>query len=279
MRFLAALFNGGEPLLRPKLLMRAIEYFEHNAVLTSGVLPIPAGLDAGILVVLDGQRSMHDALRGQGSYDAVLKNLRHQPDKKVLLYVTLTTANRDATRHLPALVEKTGARGALVNFYAGKSGDPLLLEHGDRDRVIDELLEMTDLHPEALLNPPGALELLRTQSHEALAGSCVFQYGGLAVDEQLQVKDPCVYGECSSCESCGLAVAGMYAASAMGDRISKAMLDVIFPRKTGFRPLPVTEESDPAPLGNTLEGDGLGITAVDGSVISGDFPTQVTSED
>jgi hypothetical protein len=277
MRFEAALFTGGEPLLRPKLLAEAIDIFDHNAVLTSGVLPIPTTLQAGILVVLDGEKSIHDALRGKGTYDAVVGNLRRYPRDKALLYVTLTTANQDAAEHLPALVEHTGARGALVNFYAGQPGDPLLLEHTERDQVINGLLAMIEEKPGVLLNPPGSLELLRTHQHGELSGHCVFQYGGLAVDEHLEVKDPCTYGECGACESCGLAVAAMYAASALGDRLSKAVLDVIFPPRIKARSLPVNQKAGHrADAEPTMVVQRQEATALDASALNS-FPTELNS--
>ena len=62
----SAFWVGGEPMLRPKLLLKAMALFSRNALATSGVVTLPKEIAerAGILLSVDGPAPLHDALRG-----------------------------------------------------------------------------------------------------------------------------------------------------------------------------------------------------------------------
>jgi Fe-coproporphyrin III synthase len=225
-RLHTAFWVGGEPLLEPERLRRAMPLFTRNAVATSGVVPIPPDLDAGLVVSLEGLEGTHDALRGRGAFARALVNLARLPPGRFVANVTLTRLTMGAVEQLPALVEQTRAAGAVVGFFTGPQDSPLAVPRVLRDRVIDRLQSLAAAHPEVLLSPPAALELLRVGS--ALGPSCPYRTTDLAFDTLLRPRRPCTFGASADCASCGCPLLALRVAMEAGDASSRARLDAVF---------------------------------------------------
>lgn len=225
----SAFWVGGEPLLRPDLLRRAIRLFERNCIATSGMLPIPADWPVGWLVSLDGLRAQHEALRGPGTFDAVMHRLRELPRGRAVLSTTLTAATLDAIEDVPPMVAESGAAGALVGFYVGRAGDPLRVDGARRDEAVDRLHDLASRHPGVLLNPAAAIEALRPSS-VASRRPCIYRDRAIAFDPALGVKHPCTFGARASCESCGCPVVALHRARETGEEASAVLLRAAFPR-------------------------------------------------
>lgn len=220
-----ALWLGGEPLLQPDLLVRASRLFRRNAVVTSGLLPVPDALEAGLLVSIDGLEAEHDLLRGRGAYRRVLRVLPRLRARRFALQLTLTAPTLGAIDDLAQLVAQTGATGVLVGFFMGAASSPFAVDALARSRAVDRLLA---LEPGLVLNPPASLELLRWPG--ALAAQCAYREGDLAFDVRLNQKVPCTFGEAADCSSCGCPILSARAAMAAGDRASGALLRGLFRR-------------------------------------------------
>lgn len=225
----SALWIGGEPLLRLDLLRRAMARFPRNAVVTSGLVPIPSDLDAGLLVSLDGPRRLHDALRGAGSFDRVVANAQRLPPGGFALSTTLTVGSLDTIEALPALVHLTGAMGALLGFAVATVDAVHRIEADARDRAVDRLQRLAATRPGVILNPPEALEWFRPARGPELARSCVYRSRAIAFDPQLREKRPCSFGAAASCLLCGCGAVTAQRAMADGSPASAELLGRLFP--------------------------------------------------
>jgi MoaA/NifB/PqqE/SkfB family radical SAM enzyme len=227
----SAFWIGGEPLMKPDLLRRAMAIFSRNAVATSGAYPIPRDLDAGLLVSIDGPKDIHDALRGEGAFDTAMKNIEPLPEKTFALATTLTTLSVDTIGTFPDLVASTRALGLLVGFHVGRPGDASRLDHERRDRAVDRLLELREAHPGVLLNTERSLELFRSDHARDIAKGCIYRHKAHAFDVHCEIKEPCTFAENASCDACGCPVVMLHAAWEDGDEGCGTLLHALFPKR------------------------------------------------
>jgi MoaA/NifB/PqqE/SkfB family radical SAM enzyme len=228
----SAFWIGGEPLLKPDLLRRAMALFNRNAVATSGALPIPTDLDAGLLVSIEGDKQTHNGLRGEGAFDAAMENIRRLPAKSFAIATTLTSISVDCIDTLPDLVASTRALGILVGFHVGRAGDPLRLDDRHRDAAVDRLLALQESHPGVLLNSSGAIELFRTRYGGEVSNDCIYRSRAVAFDVRLEVKKPCTFAENAACDVCGCPVVVAHAAWRRDDSASGGLLHALFPKRS-----------------------------------------------
>ncbi|MBI3185974.1 MAG: hypothetical protein HYZ28_27880 [Myxococcales bacterium] len=227
----SALWVGGEPLLRAGVLRRAIELFPRNAVVTSGMVPIPPDLEAGVLVSVEGPEDLHDRLRGRGAFGRVEQQLSALPARAFGLMVTLTRSTLAAIERLPEVVERTRALGAMVGFYVGQPDAEHRVDGSERDRAVDRLLEVSRRHPGVVLNTRASLELFRPSRAKDWAQGCIYRDRAIAFDPLLRPKSPCTYGGYASCEICGCPVVAAQISRAMGDGPSDELLRTLFVRR------------------------------------------------
>jgi MoaA/NifB/PqqE/SkfB family radical SAM enzyme len=227
----SAFWIGGEPLMKPDLLRRAMEVFPRNAVATSGEHPIPTDLDAGLLVSIEGPREIHDALRGEGAFDKAMNHMSALPEKSFALATTLTTLSVDTIGTFPELVKSTRALGLLVGFHVGRPDDPARLDDGRRDRAVDQLLYLREKQPGVLLHSEAAIELFRSTHRQDIAKRCIYRTKAHAFDVHFEIKQPCTFAENASCDACGCPVVMLHAAWEDGDEASGTLLHALFPRR------------------------------------------------
>jgi hypothetical protein len=220
---------GGEPLLRESLLRKAMALFDRNCVSTSGYLPIPANLPAGLLVSLDGPEALHDRLRGLGSFQRVLRHTAVLPSGTWVISLTLTAATIEAVPHLPALLAQTTALGIVVGFHVGPAGDPLRIDGAAREEAVDTLLALHESAPGVLLNTPASLEWFRPQRLSVPRIPCMYADRALAFDVRLEIKPPCTFGAVAACDTCGCPMVAAQRAIQEGDAASRALLRRAFP--------------------------------------------------
>lgn len=224
----SAFWVGGEPLLRPRLLRSAMVYFPRNAVVTSGAVPIPADLDAGLFVSLDGPPELHDQLRGQRAFALAERHLSALPHGRFALMTTLTRATLAAIERAPEVVARTRAAGVLFGFSTGNAAHAVT--GALRDQAVDRILKLRCHYPGLVLNTPEALALFR-QGQSARWRHCVYRSTAIAFDASLTPKIPCTFGARADCEACGCPVVGLQLARAGGDRASELALRDLFPAR------------------------------------------------
>lgn len=224
----AALWSGGEPLLRLALLRSAMRLFSGNLVMTSAMVPIPDDLGCGVLVSVDGPRELHDGLRGSGAFERAMGHIRRLTRGTFALATTLTARSLDAIEALPELVEASGARGVLVGFAVGPRDDALQVRGIERDIAVDRLHRIGTRHPGVLLNPRAMLEGYRPTAARAIAESCCYRGRAVAFDPALRVKWPCTFGDAADCAACSQPLVVARWAANRGDRASQSLLDGLF---------------------------------------------------
>lgn len=228
----SAFWIGGEPMLKPDLLRRAMRLFRRNAVATSGALPIPTDLDAGILISIEGDKQTHDALRGEGTFDSAMKNVRRLPAKSFAIATTLTSASVECIDTLPDLVMSTKAMGILIGFHVGRRDDPSHLDARRRDAAVDQLLELHETYPGVLLHTREAIELFRSCHGRDVMKRCIYRDRAVAFDVRLEVKRPCTFAENAECDACGCPVVIAHASWQKDDVASGALLHALFPKRS-----------------------------------------------
>jgi len=226
----SAFWIGGEPLLRPDLLRKAMALFPRNAIATSGVIHIPTDLGAGLLVSIDGPREVHDTLRGEGAFDTAMRNMAELPAQSFALATTLTAQSVEYISSLPELVASTRALGILVGFHVGRPGDPSRVDGRRRDQAVDELLRIHRDYPGTLLHSRDAIELFRSCYSEEVAKTCIYKDKAVSFDVNFKIKEPCTFAENASCDACGCPVVIAHAAWNGGDEASKGLLQALFPK-------------------------------------------------
>ncbi|MEM4275394.1 MAG: radical SAM protein [Candidatus Nitrosocaldaceae archaeon] len=215
---------GGEPLLHMDLVKVFCEEMpRHVSVVTNGTLPLQRleGLYF-YFVSIDGNRDVHDQIRGKGSYDRTKKNIfdyiehysdnRYKAWKDIWLSLTINSLNymsiEDCVDEWHGRVNKIA-----VQFHTPFiKRDPLLLPFGKkRDDVILKLLKLKKKYPKFIANQSKQLELLRKSwgGKGTTPISCP-SWAILSLDHMGRVKRPCCIGSADTdgikpiCEECGL---------------------------------------------------------------------------
>ncbi len=139
----AAIIYGGEPMLRPGMCEAASRIFDHPLVFTNGTQGF-GSFDAQWILSLDGTREVHDSIRGAGTYDCVVENLRKAPRRPVV-HTTITRKNQHNLEEFLDDVSRLPVRGVGFSFYTPhKSRDEsdLCIPVSERDGILDELLRL-----------------------------------------------------------------------------------------------------------------------------------------
>jgi Fe-coproporphyrin III synthase len=144
------MLEGGEPMLWrdgrktiKDVVDKARELFPCVCMTTNGTIPWEhLGLDR-VWVSLDGPRSVHDSIRGDGVFDRVLNNLGCEAHRGTFVSSTINRVNMRSIPELMSCLSDLVA-GVTIQFHYPYGGlpDPLYVERGERAAVLDELMSM-----------------------------------------------------------------------------------------------------------------------------------------
>ncbi len=145
---------GGEPLLRDDI-GELIRFIKHEGIfcelVTNGILiekKIDDIKEIDLLCVsLDGDKNTNDKLRGNGTYEKVIKGLEiaSKYHLKIRIHAVLSryNANRDNINHLAGLARKYratfGYSTPIIDAEPGTSRIPFLLERDELQSFLNEL--------------------------------------------------------------------------------------------------------------------------------------------
>jgi MoaA/NifB/PqqE/SkfB family radical SAM enzyme len=206
------LWMGGEPLLRKSLLRAGVGIFEGSTVTTNGTLPlVDLGPEVLYVVSLDGPRPINDAVRGPGSFDRVLRNLRSLPadfSSPVQVQCTVTPVNQ---AHLEELIlELSDTPVAWMTFsFVVPSGDeesqlcwPTLEARMD---AVNEVLRLKAAYPGFVRNRTRSLELMAPELAPEVVAHCPSKSHVLPLwlDGDRFTTPFCCYGNDVDCARCG----------------------------------------------------------------------------
>lgn len=228
------LWMGGEPLLRPRLLRAGVALFDHSTVTTNGTLKlVDLGPGALYVVSLDGPRDINDGVRGAGSFDRVLANLRALPadfSTPIQVQCTVTPVNQAHLEDLLGELIDTPVAWMTFSFVVPSQGEqselcwPTLEE---RMHAVREVQRLKAAYPGFVRNRARSLELMAPDLAPAVTARCPSKQYVLPLwlDGDSFTTPFCCYGNDVDCDRCGAWVVFDFAARIDATAADEARLD------------------------------------------------------
>jgi MoaA/NifB/PqqE/SkfB family radical SAM enzyme len=160
------LFMGGEPMIRRKLVLEAMQLFEFSSIVTNGTYGIPSVPGHLVTVSVDGPEPLNDHLRGKGVFQRV-KQAVHARERgdgtTVILQMAVTRENAPGLEAFVDEVQDWPVEGVAFTFYVPTEHDRSPLAWPDlreRDAVVRRAIALKREHPELVKANVEALELM-----------------------------------------------------------------------------------------------------------------------
>ncbi len=205
------LWMGGEPLLRPDVLREGVALFAANTVTTNGTLD-PIDLpDCNYVISIDGPPGINDAVRGEGTFNKVMKTLAGIPKQfrpKIICQCVVTKQNENALAELVEILRPSRADGMTFSFYVPSKNDTSNLTWDSlqqRDKAVDTVIELKKKYPDFIWNKSRALELTRSDNAPAVTTHCPSKrlVLPLYLEDGKFVIPYCCHGNDVNCDLCG----------------------------------------------------------------------------
>lgn len=215
------LWMGGEPLLKKKLLARGVRLFARNTITTNGTAPlVDFGRGVHYVVSLDGPEDLNDALRGEGTFRRVLRNLAALPEgfgSTVQVQCVVTRRNEHRLEELVETLRKLSVGWMTFSFYVPKKDDATGDAWDTNDQragAVREVLRLKEAHPGFVRNTRRSLELMLPPECERVIENCPSQKWVLPLwlGDDAFVTPFCCYGNDVDCARCGAWVVFEFAA-------------------------------------------------------------------
>jgi MoaA/NifB/PqqE/SkfB family radical SAM enzyme len=206
------MWMGGEPLLKPKLLVEGVRLVPLNTVTTNGTVPlIDLGPDVLYVVSLDGPEDLNDAIRGRGSYRKVMRNLERLPtdfSSPVQVQCVVTRQNQDRLEELVLALQGCGIGWMTFSFYVPGRGDygaDAWSTNQERSVAVREVMRLKQAFPGFVRNTGRSLELMLPPHAARVTSECPARDRLLPLYlEGDHFTTPfCCYGNDVDCERCG----------------------------------------------------------------------------
>jgi len=215
---------GGEPTLRPDIIQVFCEEMPRRVcVVTNGTYPLKRFENLYFYwISLDGTETVHDSIRGRGSYAKTKQNIldyskgppRHGKPawKDIWITMTINSVNYNS---ITDLVEEWRGKVNKIGFQFHTpfiKDDPLWIPFGERrSEMVDIIIELGRKYPDFVINGEKQLSLMK--GNWGGVGTVPVQcpsWAILSLDHMGRVKQPCCIGSADSkglkpiCEQCGL---------------------------------------------------------------------------
>jgi hypothetical protein len=216
---------GGEPTLRPDIIEAFCEEMPKRVcVVTNATFPLKRFKNLYFYwVSIDGTESIHDSIRGKGTYAKTRQNIldyvngppnRRKPAwKDIWITMTINSLNHSC---IDGLIEEWNGVVNKIGFQFHtpfSMNDPLWVPFGpERSRMVDKLIELKDKYPEFVINGQKQLELMK--GNWGGSGTTPIEcpsWAILSLDHLGRTKLPCCIGSADTkngmkpiCERCGL---------------------------------------------------------------------------
>jgi MoaA/NifB/PqqE/SkfB family radical SAM enzyme len=206
------LWMGGEPLLKPRLLAEGIRLFPRNTITTNGTAPL-IDFGPGVLYVvsLDGPEDLNDAIRGEGVFRRVLRNLASLPESfssPVQVQCVVTRRNQARLEELALALRETRAGWMTFSFYvprADDAGPDAWATNEERAAAVREVLRLKAKYPGFIRNTTRSLELMLPPHAERITAACPARNAVLPLylEDDHFTTPFCCYGNDVDCTRCG----------------------------------------------------------------------------
>jgi MoaA/NifB/PqqE/SkfB family radical SAM enzyme len=208
----SALWMGGEPLLRRRLLERGVTLFERNTITTNGTIPlVDFGPRTLYVVSLDGPEDLNDAIRGSGVYRTVMRTLARLPTdlrSPVQVQCTVTKRNQYRLEELVKEVQATRVGWMTFSFYVPRSddrGEDAWVDNEERAGAVREVMRLRERYTGFVRNSRRSLELMLPPHAKRVTDACPAR--DLILPLYLEgdhFRTPfCCYGNDVDCDRCG----------------------------------------------------------------------------
>ena len=221
----SVLWMGGEPLLRRDLIVEGVRLFPRNTIVTNGTIPlVDFGPSALYVVSLDGPEDLNDAIRGDGVYRRVMRNLSRIPGglaSRVQVQCAVTRRNQHRLEELVDAVRTTRAEWMTFSFYVPRANDtgPDAWETNEERAVaVREVMRLKERHPGFVRNSARMLELMLPPQCKQVTDACPARDAVLPLylDGDHFTTPFCCYGNDVDCDRCGAWVV-FHLAARMGE--------------------------------------------------------------
>ena len=205
------MWMGGEPLLRPDVLLAGTRLFADNTITTNGTRDLLEIPNCNYVVSIDGPQEVNDAIRGEGSFSSVMNTLSRLPqdfESRVICQCVVTRLNEDSLEELVKHLEATCADGLTFTFYVPRKDDVSDLTWGSlqrRDRAVREVMRLKKTYPHIVRNKRRSLELMLSENALAVTDDCSIKKNSLPLylDGDDFATPFCCYGNDVDCDLCG----------------------------------------------------------------------------
>ena len=205
------LWMGGEPMLRPDVLREGVKIFQSNTITTNGTIDLIEFPGCTYVVSLDGPPEINDGIRGEGSFDKVMKTISKVPDtfgSKVMCQCVVTKSNEDHLEELVKLLLPSRFEGMTFSFYSPPRNDKSDLTWGTverRDKAVQEVMRLKKKYPAFIWNKQRGLELTLSQNAKTVTDNCPSMkfVMPLYLEGNEFVHPFCCYGNDVDCDLCG----------------------------------------------------------------------------
>lgn len=150
---LIAVWAGGEPMTRPKLIKKLSENFISNVIMTNGTFPLVPIRNTQYWVSVDGTKEYYEQQKGP-LYDQVEKNIKKMEDKSVVITCVLSKINKNCIKDFVELwVKVKSVRKIVFAFFTPGVDDPnrnLLLSKKESSTLAEEIISLAKIYPSHL---------------------------------------------------------------------------------------------------------------------------------
>lgn len=205
-----AIWLGGEPLLRIKLLEKLTKLFFLNTIITNGTIALPRWKHVGFTVSVDGIKKDYEKIRGKGIYDRVKENILKNKNQNVYVICSL---NRINVNNIEKFIQEwlhLGIKGVSFNIYTeikGKKND-LAFSTKERDQLLDRLILLKAKYGKFIYNTKEIYQSMKSNYCLPATAWCRQYYSkiGISFDCGGKAKKQCIFGDQANCNYCGCPV-------------------------------------------------------------------------
>jgi len=214
------LWMGGEPLLRPDVLLEGTKLFSANTITTNGTLDLLDLPKSNYVVSIDGPPEVNDSIRGRGSFRKIMNTLSRIPqnfEARVMCQCVVTRQNENSLEDLVRCLESTRADGLTFSFYVPTRDDKSEFTWGSlerRDVAVREVMKLKETYPHIVRNKRRSLELMLSENAMSITSDCQPKKYilPLYLEGDKFVTPYCCYGNDVDCDLCGAWVVFHWAA-------------------------------------------------------------------
>lgn len=195
------LLVGGEPALRPDVLMLADKIFPFVYIITNGTIKIPLEFKHPLYVSVEGTEKTNDKIRGQGVFSKILKN--YSGDKRIIINMTVNGQNYTELEQLVRASQEHNFSGVVCNIYMSKTGDdkdtdPIVPAKSLRREILQELRRVKSRYPNDFLLNDSMISWYEKTDHR---GWCYWGDEARHFDASWNTRR--CFGNNADCSNCG----------------------------------------------------------------------------